>query len=107
MVGPDFKPKERTLAKIDPAVLPTYVGTYERPDIGDQIVSIKNNRLYIQATPLGPEPEELFPESDTDFFLLSQDVTFSFEKDGQGTVSKLITHVGTLDREAKRLPSGR
>jgi CubicO group peptidase (beta-lactamase class C family) len=100
---PDYKPKERGLAKIDPSLLGLYVGTYERPDIGNQVVSVKNNRLYLQEKPLGPEPEELFPDSDTEFFILSNDVTFSFQKDGRGLVSKLVTHIGGEAREANRI----
>jgi CubicO group peptidase (beta-lactamase class C family) len=102
---PDFKPKERELAKIDPGLLSRYAGTYKRADIGNQIVTVENGRVYLQTSPLGPQPEELFPQSDTDFFILSQDVTFSFREDGQGRVSKLITHIGTEDREATRIPS--
>lgn len=104
---PDFKPKERALARIDPALLLGYSGIYERADIGNQIVTTKNGRLYLQSAPLGPEPEELFPESNTDFFILSGDVTFSFQKDEQGGVSKLIARVGAEKREAKRVPSYR
>jgi hypothetical protein len=56
----------------------------------DAAVSMKNNTLYVQADPLGPEPEELYPESSTDFFILSNDVTDRFQKDEKGNVSKVI-----------------
>ncbi|HKC14180.1 MAG TPA: hypothetical protein VKI41_19310 [Vicinamibacteria bacterium] len=48
--------------------------------------------------------DELFPESPSEFFLKSQDVQVRFEKDANGSVSKLviIQPGGTLD--AKRLP---
>ena len=62
---------------------------------------------YLQSAPLAPEPEELFPEWNTVFSILSRDVTSSFQRDEQGGVSKLITHVGTEKREAKRVPSCR
>ena len=87
---PDFQPIERTVAKIDPATLRAYAGTYENPNAGKITVSVKNGALYVEASPLGPEPEELYPESSTDFFILSNDVTDSFQKDEKGKVSKVI-----------------
>ncbi len=89
---PDFQPVERAVAKIDPAILGAYAGTYQDPNAGKITVSVKNDALYIEAPPLGPGPQELYPESSTDFFILSNDVTFTFEKDEKGNVSKLIVH---------------
>jgi CubicO group peptidase (beta-lactamase class C family) len=87
---PDFRPIERTVAKIDPAILGAYAGTYESPNAGKITVSVRNGALYVEAHPLGPEAEELYPESSTDFFILSNDVTDSFQKDEKGKVSKVI-----------------
>ena len=63
---------------------------------------MKNNILYIQAGPLGPDPQQLYPESRTDFFMLSNDATFSFEKDQKGNVSKLIVHAFGHTFEVKK-----
>jgi CubicO group peptidase (beta-lactamase class C family) len=101
---PDFQPIERTVAKIDPAILRAYAGTYENPNAGKITVSMKNNTLYVQADPLGPEPEELYPESSTDFFILSNDVTDSFQKDEKGNVSKVIVHAFGHSFEMKKTP---
>ena len=101
---PDFQPIERTVAKIDPAILRAYAGTYENPNAGKITVSMKNNTLYVQADPLGPEPEELYPESSTDFFILSNDVTDSFQKDEKGNVSKVIVHALGHSFEMKKTP---
>jgi CubicO group peptidase (beta-lactamase class C family) len=101
---PDFQPTERVTVKIDPALLPTYVGVYEISGLGKQTVTAKNGKLYLKADPLGPEPQELLPESDTRFFLLSQDFTFIFQKDETGPVSKLIIQGGSQTFEAKKLP---
>jgi CubicO group peptidase (beta-lactamase class C family) len=101
---PDFQPIERTVAKIDPAILRAYAGTYENPNAGKITVSMKNNTLYVQADPLGPEPEELYPESSTDFFILSNDVTDSFQKDEKGKVSKVIVHAFGHSFEMKKTP---
>jgi len=89
---PDFQPVEHAVAKIDPAILSTYAGIYEDPDAGKITVSIENNTLHLQAPQLGREPQELYPESSTEFFILSNDVTFTFQKDEKGNVSKIIVH---------------
>lgn len=101
---PDFQPIERTVAKIDPAILRAYAGTYENPNAGKVTVSMKNNTLYVQADPLGPEPEELYPESNTDFFILSNDVIDSFQKDEKGNVSKVIVTAFGHSFELKKTP---
>lgn len=101
---PDFQPIERTVAKIDPAILRAYAGTYENPNAGKITVSMKNNTLYVQADPLGPEPEELYPESNTDFFILSNDVIDSFQKDEKGNVSKVIVTAFGHSFELKKTP---
>ena len=101
---PDLQPVEHTVAKIDPAVLRAYAGIYEDPNAGKITVSMKNNTLYVQADPLGPEPEELYPESSTDFFILSNDVTDSFQKDEKGNVSKVIVHAFGHSFEMKKTP---
>jgi hypothetical protein len=59
---------------------------------------------HILAHPLGPDPQELLPESDTRFFVLSGEVTFTFENDEKGAVSKLRTKAGSQSFEAKKLP---
>jgi CubicO group peptidase (beta-lactamase class C family) len=99
---PDFQPVERAVAKIDPAILGAYAGTYEDPNAGKITVSVKKGALYIEAPPLGRGAEDLYPESSTDFFLLSNDVTFRFQKDEKGNVSKLIVHAFGHDFEVKK-----
>jgi CubicO group peptidase (beta-lactamase class C family) len=99
---PDLQPVEHALAKIDPASLRSYVGIYENPDAGKITVSMKNNTLFTQADPLGPEPQELYPESSADFFILSDDVTVTFQRDEKGHVSKMIVHAFGHSFEVKK-----
>ena len=99
---PDFQPVERAVAKIDPAILGAYAGTYQDPNAGKITVSVKKDALFIEAPPLGPEAEELYPESNSDFFILSNDATFSFLKDQKGNVSKLIVHAFGHSFEVKK-----
>ena len=85
-------------------MFPAYAGAYKVSSVGNLTVTTKDAKLYIQAGPLGPEPQELLPESDTEFFVLSRDVTFTFQKDDKGAVSKLIVHAGSQTFEAKKTP---
>ena len=100
---PDLQPVEHTVAKVDPALLRAYVGIYEDPNAGKITVSMKNKSLYTQADPLGPEPQELYPESNTDFFILSNDVTVSFQRDEKGNVSKMIVYAFGHSFEVKKI----
>jgi CubicO group peptidase (beta-lactamase class C family) len=101
---PDFQPTEHTLAKLDPALLPAYAGVYEIMGMGRITVTTKDAKLYAQADPLGPEPQELLPESATNFFLLSHEVTLRFEKDDKGAIFEITIHAGPQSFQAKRMP---
>jgi hypothetical protein len=89
-------------SEIDPAILTAYTGIYADPNAGRITVSMKNNTLYLQAPQLGPEPQELYPESSTDFFILSNDVTFSFQRGEKGSVSKIVVHAFGHPFEVKK-----
>lgn len=101
---PNFQPVEHTLGKADPALFSAYAGTYEVKGMGKLTISTKDGKLFIQAGPLGSEPQELLPESDTRFFVLADEVTFAFEKDEKGVVSKLLIKPGSESIEAKKVP---
>jgi CubicO group peptidase (beta-lactamase class C family) len=100
---PDYHPAEHVLIKINPATLATYPGTYEIPSVGKLTISMKPTGLFVEAEPFGPEPQELLPESSTQFFVLSGDITFTFDKDAQGTVTGLTLHAGMQTFEAKKI----
>jgi hypothetical protein len=76
---PNFQPGERTLGKGDPAPSPACAGTHQIAGMSKLTVSTKDGKLFILAEPLGADPEELVPESDTQFFVLADEVTFTFE----------------------------
>ena len=101
---PDFQPIERSLGKADPAVFSAYAGTYEISNVDKFTVTTKDSKLYVKAEALGPEAEQLFPESETKFFTVSRDFTFEFQRDEKGLVSKMMVHAFSDTLEAKRLP---
>jgi CubicO group peptidase (beta-lactamase class C family) len=93
---PDFHPVERTVAKVDPAILLSYAGTYEAPGLDKVTVQAKDDKIYLHVAPFGPEPLELWPESETSFFSLVPGINlpFVFQRDERGAVSKLIIIAG-------------
>ncbi|HEY2547840.1 MAG TPA: serine hydrolase [Candidatus Acidoferrum sp.] len=100
---PDYKPVEHTLIKINPATFATYPGTYEIPGIGKLTISMTPTGLQVQAEPFGPDPQGLLPESPTNFFVLSGDITFTFQKDPQGVITGLTLRAGPQTFEAKKI----
>ena len=103
---PDFKPEQKATVPIDPATLSAYEGSYllAIPDATEPKVhlTVREGRLFLQADPLGPEPIELFAESETQFFA-DQGFGATFHKNESGVVTKLTAHFGQ-DIEATRIP---
>jgi CubicO group peptidase (beta-lactamase class C family) len=93
-------PRERVAIKIDPKILDAYVGQYELNPNFIFTVTREGDALMTQAT--GQPKFELFPESETKFFLKVVDAQVTFVKDGKGVVTHLILHQGG-DRTAKKI----
>jgi CubicO group peptidase (beta-lactamase class C family) len=86
--------------KVDPKLYDAYVGRYELAPNFILTISKEGDRLMAQAT--GQPQFELFPESDTKFFLKVIEAKITFVKDGTGKVTHLILHQGG-DRQAKKI----
>lgn len=84
---PDFKVVEKNAAPFAPAAFSTYAGRYERDD-HTLIFYRKDNHFYLRET---DRPRvEVFPKSDTEFFLLESPITYTFKRDTAGLVSHVI-----------------
>lgn len=94
-------PSERKIGKVDPGIYNAIVGIYEFEP--DNILNITkdNNRLFV--APPGQPKLEIFPESDTKFFLKALDAEITFIKNEKGEVTKLIFHIGGKDMPAKKI----
>ena len=86
--------------KVDPKVYDAYTGRYELTPNFILTISKEGDRLMAQAT--GQSQFQLFPESETKFFLKAIDARVTFVKDDTGKVTHLILHQGG-DRQAKRI----
>ena len=92
----------RTVANVDPKVYDSYVGKYPLSPAFILTVTREGDRLMTQAT--GQPKLEIFPESETKFFLKVVDAQITFVKDERGVVTHLILHQGGKDQKAPKTP---
>ena len=85
---PDYRPIEKAVTRVDPAVFRSYVGRYDAGGVRTTISSAEG-QLYLVAQPLGPRPVKLYPAGGDRFFMLDRDVEVSFVKDARGNVTGL------------------
>jgi CubicO group peptidase (beta-lactamase class C family) len=94
-------PKAHKVTKVDPKIYDAYAGRYE---IGPNVIaafSRDGDRFWVEVT--GQPKVEVFPESDTSFFLKAVDATVRFLKDDTGKVTHAVIKQGGRDMKAKRL----
>ncbi|MEL6440371.1 MAG: serine hydrolase [Cyanobacteria bacterium J06621_8] len=90
--------KERTAIELDPEIFEAYVGEYDfAPDIVMTITK-EEEAFYAQLT--GQPRFEIFPESETEFFLKVVDAQLTFVKDEQEHVTHVILHQNGIDQQA-------
>jgi CubicO group peptidase (beta-lactamase class C family)/uncharacterized protein YneR len=94
-------PKVQTAIHVDLAVLARYVGTYQLAPGFSMAITQEGDRLYEQAT--GQQRFEIFPESQTEFFLKVVDAQITFVTNGTGPATELILHQNGQDMHGKRL----
>ena len=90
-------PKE---VKVDPALYDAYAGAYELAPTFVLTVTREGDHLMTQAT--GQQKFEIFPSSDTEFFLKVVDARITFVKGPDGQVDLLVLHQNGRDMPAKR-----
>jgi CubicO group peptidase (beta-lactamase class C family) len=92
---------ERKAVKINPDLYDLYVGRYQLAPAFFVDVTREGDRLMVQAT---NQPKfEVFPESESKFFLKVVDAQITFKKDEKGKVNEFILHQGGTDMPGKRV----
>jgi CubicO group peptidase (beta-lactamase class C family) len=86
--------------KLPPDVLMNYKGDFELAPDFVLTVTVEGDRIFTQAT--GQGKVEIYPESETRFFLKIVDAQLEFVKDETGKFNKVILHQGGRDTEGKR-----
>ena len=94
---PDFQPVEHTVVPVDPSKFGRYVGTYD-------FIKVTQDGSHLMAEiPLGSKAQELFPESETQYFLRDAPTRIIFDVNPDGSVTGLefITTYVHWHREKK------
>jgi CubicO group peptidase (beta-lactamase class C family) len=87
--------------KLQPDLLSNYIGEFELSPGFVLAVTLEGDRIFTQAT--GQNKVEIYPESETKFFLKVVDAQLEFVKDDTGKFNKVILHQGGRDLEGKRV----
>jgi D-alanyl-D-alanine carboxypeptidase len=96
----DPLPQERQAVKVDPALFDALVGDYELSPAFSIAVTREGSQIFAQAT---HQPKfEIFPESETRYFLKVVDAEIEFVRGPDGKVTGLILHQGGRDLPGKR-----
>jgi len=89
-------------AKVDPNIFDAYVGRYQLTPAIVLTFTRDGDKLMAEAT--GEGKNEVFPESETLFFLKpTSDATITFAKAADGKVTHLVFHESGHETRAKRL----
>lgn len=92
---------EEREASVDPAVYDSYVGKYQLTPQMILTITREKDRLFSQAT--GQAKVEIFPKSDTEFFLKIVKAEITFVMDETGSVTHLILNQGGRTFNAPRI----
>jgi CubicO group peptidase (beta-lactamase class C family) len=93
--------KAHKAVAVDSKVLDRYVGRYGDPP--DLILTIRREGDHLSVQENNEPKQDLFPESEKDFFSKVADDVFTFEVDSQGNVTKMTLHTGGRDIPVKRI----
>jgi CubicO group peptidase (beta-lactamase class C family) len=97
---PDYQPRERVIANIDPAIYDAYVGEYEVAPGLILVVTKEGDRLFSQSP--GQPGSEMLPESETTFFLRDIDAQFTFVREA-GQIIRVVIRRGGRDFQARKI----
>ena len=92
---------QREEIKVNPEIFKAFIGKYKLMPGFVLTVLVEDEKLMVEAT--GQQKVQLFPESETKYFLKVTDAQVTFKRDDQENVPELILHQGGQDRPAKRM----
>ena len=94
--------RPRTEVPVDKVLYDDYAGTYELGGDGlYYFVTAKDGGLFTRV--IGQQDLEIFPESETQFFMKILPVQVTFVRDAAGKVNSLIHHQNGTETEAVRV----
>ena len=93
--------RPRTEVAIDTSAYGDYAGHYQLNDGPFYVVSARDGRLFTRV--VGQSDIEIFPESETQFFMKVLPVQVTFIRDAHGVVSSLVHHQNGAEVTAVRV----
>ncbi len=90
----------RVAITVSSEILADYVGTYEFPPGVDNVVTLEDNRLMMEAPGFGKF--QLFAESETDFFSNEINTQWQFVRGDDGIVTHVMVRFGSNEVTAPR-----
>ncbi len=94
-------PKERLATELPGEILERYVGQYELAPDFILTVTREGDQLFTQAT--GQQRVEIYPATETEFFLTVVEAEIHFDVDEDGSVDGLILHQGGRKMPANKI----
>ena len=102
----DFKPTVKAVAEIDPEIYDEYAGQYQFASKKKIEISREGNRLFadpIYVNLVGNVKCEIYPESESVFFMTRTDQKIVFTRDKDGKVTGLIQEIRGRKQKAAKL----
>ncbi len=93
--------KQHIEVHVGPEVLEKYVGRYGEPP--NLILTVRREGDHLSVQENDEPKQDVFPESDRDFFSKVSDDVLTFETDSQGRATTMIVHTGGRDIPIKRI----
>jgi len=94
-------PQVHLSIEIDPKIYDSYIGEYELSPNFNTVITREDNHLFAQVT--GQPKFEIYPESETKYFLKVVDAQITFIRNEQSKVTELIMHQGGKEYPAKKI----
>jgi hypothetical protein len=85
---------------VSPSAMAQYAGTYELRPGFDLVITLEGDKLMSQAT--GQGKVQIYPETETKFFLKVTDAQVEFLRDDKGNVTHLMLHQGPAEIRAPK-----
>ena len=92
---------KKQVIKLDKKILQQYAGDYDYKGELTITITLENNQLYMESA--GQQKVEIFPESDTKFFLKITDASITFIKNNENQIIEMIAHQQGQDFRAIKI----
>ncbi|HEY6334204.1 MAG TPA: DUF3471 domain-containing protein [Blastocatellia bacterium] len=96
-------PKEKVAIQLDPKIYDQYIGKYDFTPKFSVTITREGDALMVQA--MGMPKTQLFPESETKFFVKTMSGELTFTKDANGTVTGVSFEMSGMTLKAKKATS--